>query len=374
VRGGKFLAAAAHVFNIRPSVSDPDGTKPEHTPFQKHRRLGRILINCAAFFGALVLCSAAAAPWLPFPPVGGPYQKWLYFQAHRETIDVLFLGSSRFHRQIIPARFDSKVEELSGMKLRSFNFGIDGMWPPESFWVLRRILESRPPALRWVVLEGIGIDTRLDANTAGSHRHAYWHDWQHTVIAWQSILEMRISAMEKAPMLWGHAWHFAAVSLHCGRGAEWIAHEVTSEPRRRESRWKPPGSWRDFEGFEPMKDASLSADDRATFLTLVQKRRSGTWPSGDTASLVCALRDVLADIKAAGASPIVVIPPSVLRRETASAFEREIPIWRFLNPDEYSALYDPGIYADSAHLNSKGAELFTDLLAAKFAGMLSSSQ
>jgi hypothetical protein len=366
-RAGKYLAATPRVFYIRPSVSDSDGSQPGHTISQPRR----ILANCAAFLGALVLCSAAAGPWLPFPPVGGPYQKWLYLQQHRASIDVLFLGSSRFHRQIIPARFDAKVAALSGKRVRSFNFGIDGMWPPESYWVLRRILLSRPPALRWVVLEGMAIDARLDADNAGSHRLTYWHDWRHTKMAWRSVLELPLPAREKVPILCGHAWHFAAASLHCGRGAEWIAHEITSEPRRRTDRWRPPRGWRDLEGYEPMPDKALTPKERTAFLAAVARRRAGLKPLEDTANFRKALREITDETKAAGIQPIIVVPPSLRQFGSISDPPAKIPVWRFLDPDEYSALYDPDLYADFAHLNPKGADLFTDLLAARFAEMLS---
>src|SRR6185295_4580036 len=134
----------------------------------------------------LVACAAGCAlvgRFAPFPEVPGIFPKWSYFARNRDRIDVLFVGSSRFYHQIIPAQFDAAVGEG-----RSFNFGYDGMWPPESFYLLRRLLDLRPARLKWVVIDLMDINTQLDALNVSTLRMAYWHDLRHTALAFRDIV------------------------------------------------------------------------------------------------------------------------------------------------------------------------------------------
>ena len=107
----------------------------------------RAALNIAMFFAGLVAMCATIRAALPFPKVLGIYQKWLYFSRNKDRYDVLFLGSSRFHHQIIPKQFDERVGSATGQALRSFNFGYDAMWPPDRFWILRQILPMNPAKL-----------------------------------------------------------------------------------------------------------------------------------------------------------------------------------------------------------------------------------
>ena len=67
----------------------------------------RALLNSVFFLAACAAGCALVGRAAPFPEVPGIFPKWEYFQANRDRIDVLFLGSSRFYHQIIPAQFDA---------------------------------------------------------------------------------------------------------------------------------------------------------------------------------------------------------------------------------------------------------------------------
>ena len=56
---------------------------------------------------------------------------------------------------------------------RSFNFGYDGMWPPESFYLLRQLLALRPAPAKWVVIDLMDINTQLDERNNSTLRMAY---------------------------------------------------------------------------------------------------------------------------------------------------------------------------------------------------------
>lgn len=86
-----------------------------------------ILRNCGAFLAAVVLGCFVLYSLRSFPDVPGIGPKYGYFREHKDRYDVLFVGSSRFYHQIIPKQFDTRVGENGDARLRSFNFGYDGM-------------------------------------------------------------------------------------------------------------------------------------------------------------------------------------------------------------------------------------------------------
>ena len=117
-------------------------------------------IAAAAF---LITCVALHAV-LPFPEIdGGVSQKFRFFTAHKDEFDTLFIGSSRIYFQISPTVFD-RVTHESGLTTHSFNFGIGGMYLPESDYLLEQILNELP--------------TKWSSENQSSRRALYWADWK----------------------------------------------------------------------------------------------------------------------------------------------------------------------------------------------------
>src|SRR5688572_9516465 len=115
--------------------SDVGGPMP--TSSLRRDRFLRGARNLAIFLAALGGVAGAIQAARPFPEVLGIYQKYLHFARHRADYDVLVIGSSRIYHSFIPAQFDLRVAAGCGLNVRSFNFGYDGMSPPETFFVLR---------------------------------------------------------------------------------------------------------------------------------------------------------------------------------------------------------------------------------------------
>ena len=102
-----------------------------------------------------------------------------FFQQHRDDFDTVFIGSSRFRHQISPAIFDRTMRE-AGLPTRTFNFGINGMVPPEDGYVLERLLGARPRHLKWVFIELEELQTKRVPEAEGTRRSLYWHDLKRT--------------------------------------------------------------------------------------------------------------------------------------------------------------------------------------------------
>ena len=59
-----------------------------------------------------------------------------------------------------PKIFDNITRE-NGVPTRTFNFGIDGMNPPENFYVLEQILKTEPRSLKWIFVEVDNIRNQI---------------------------------------------------------------------------------------------------------------------------------------------------------------------------------------------------------------------
>ena len=318
--------------------------------------LRRALRNGVLFLAACAAGCALLGRLAPFPEVPGIFPKWSYFAKNRDRIDVLFLGSSRFYHQIIPAQFDAAVG-----RGRSFNFGYDGMWPPESFYLLRQLLALRPARLKWVVIDLMDINSQLDERNNSTLRMAYWHDLAHTRIAFRDILASRLNRDQQFDLLAQHGRLCFSQILNLGRGADLLGRRLEGKKPR-----KKPYDWEATAGFEAEPDRRMEGKIREGFVTTVERLKQGLAPMPVRPVFRDALRDLIADIRRAGAEPIFVIAPTINGRENFTEIPSEAAVFALNNPAEFPELFNPDKHYDAWHLNEKGAVDFTTVLAEKF--------
>ena len=151
-----------------PASCEPTGRKaPIHALANSAIAVTTFLITCVGLHAVL-----------PFPEIdGGVSEKFRFFSAHKDEFDTLFIGSSRIYFQISPAIFD-RVTRESGLPTHSFNFGIGGMYLPESSYLLEQILNLKPRNLRWVFIEYDELQTKWSPENQTSRRALYWADWK----------------------------------------------------------------------------------------------------------------------------------------------------------------------------------------------------
>jgi hypothetical protein len=269
---------------------------------------------------------------------------------------VLFLGSSRFYHQIIPAQFDAAVGDV-----RSFNFGYDGMWPPESFYLLRQLLALRPARLKWVVIDLMDINTQLDERNNSTLRMAYWHDLQHTGLAFRDILSSQLPREQQFDLLAQHGRHCFSQILNLGRGADLLQQRLEEKKAR-----KKPYSWEATAGFEAGPDRGMEGKIREGFVTTVNRLKLGLAPMPVRPVFRDALRDVIADVRRIGAEPIFVIAPTINGRENFTEIPDGAAVIPLNDPAEHPELFNPDKHYDAWHLNEKGAVDLTAILAREF--------
>jgi len=351
------------------------GTLPDRTTTTVTTGFGRALVLGVIFAAALVGGCALIHAAMPFPKVLGIYQKWLYFQRNKEHIDVLFLGSSRVYHQVIPKQFDAQVKAATGREIRSFNAAYDAMWPPESLYNLRQLLAMRPGKLRWVVLECLDIFADLPEEARATRRTAYWHDFRHTAMAWDGVRDMKgVEPLDKWNLRDAHLSILIRNWTNQGRGAEWLSYEFGVERRKKATRWDPPEGWRDREGYEPERDEPIAPKEWERLKVGAEARAKAFPPSEIKPSLRRAYEEIIAEIRKAGAEPIILGTPTVLPTENFTRLQEGVEIWSYHDPNLFPALYEKENRHDYTHLNDAGAKIFTDLLARRFAEYLGKKQ
>ena len=316
----------------------------------------RALCNGVFFLVACAAGCALVGKLAPFPEVPGIFPKWEYFQANRDRIDVLFIGSSRFYHQIIPAQFDAATGAA-----HSFNCAYDGMWPPESYYLLRKLLALRPAHLRWVVVDLMDINTQLDARNDSTLRMAYWHDLAHTRIAFADILASKFHWNQKFDLLAQHGRLCFSQILNLGRGSELLNKQLVVNP------WpKKIPVWANTAGYDVGPDRGMEGTIRDGFVKTVDRLKVELKPAPVRPVFRAALHDLIGDIRRAGAEPIFVIAPTINGRENFTELPDNATVFPLNHPADHPELFDPAKHYDAWHLNGKGAVDFTAILAKKF--------
>jgi hypothetical protein len=313
--------------------------------------------NGAAFLLALAAVCAAINARLPSLRVLGISDKLDYLAAHRGEIDTVFLGSSRVYHAFDPALFDRETGTT-----HSFNFGIDGMRPPESFYVLREVLKLRLP-LRRVFIELAEVQSKVNAANIGSARYVHWHDFQHTALVLRQIAGSTASGAEKWSQAWVHAACFGSRLSNIGRGPEW----VDAKLRGPQKTWRIELPWQASAGFEAQTSPALSGAARASYEAAVVQLQSVPMAERPVPPLLgAAWSETVNEVRAAGAQAVLVISPTVVARENLTGLAAagiDAPVIAFTDPRRHPAIFNAENHCDEQHLNARGAAEFTRALA-----------
>ena len=346
--------------------------------------VGSSALLSACFGVAFVASVALLARALPFPEIPIVREKIEYLARHGDEFDILFLGSSRVHQQIMPPLFDAIVQS-NGLPVHSYNAGIPAMAAPENGYLLEEILRRPHRRLRWVFVELTSLGAQAGAEE--TPRFAYWHDNVRmaflTRIMWTNALwkQKRLAKDPTATFLnrcnewmviaghfWVHAHAWLVRSANLNRGNEVL------------DRWLDTPGWRDNpgkemiaqdEGWAPaagrrqQMDAKLQKEYAQAYAALLAN--PAVKDRGDSFSQ-SALERMLAAIAKAGAKPVLIVPPTTAGRNFYPSPERELElaVLDFSDVRQYPELFTPEHRMDLGHLNTAGAKIFTEILARQF--------
>ncbi|MEO6454593.1 MAG: hypothetical protein ABIN97_10990 [Ginsengibacter sp.] len=118
-------------------------------------------------------------------------QKRNYLHEIKDSVNLLMIGSSKILSQVKPKLFDS-VLNIQAQNIHSFNFGVTGMFPPESFYLLDHLLNTDSLKPEYILFE-LTWPKIIDLPNLHTRRSYYWLNLNYTIFSGKVILESRNS-------------------------------------------------------------------------------------------------------------------------------------------------------------------------------------
>jgi len=373
----------------RPETAGGYGTRYAHHA----RSILNVIVGLSAFVATCLLLHAL----LPFPHVPEVSPKLRFFNLHKDEFDTVFIGSSHIYRHVVPETFDRSAVG-GGVPTRSFNFGLPGMHPPESFYVLDQILRDKPSGLKWVFVELEEVyplsrharesaprpRTRSARRTnqvnenAGTRRFLYWHN---PALTWMAV---RKSLNANGPRAWWkNAWFVLrskTVRLHlavclknlANIGAAQDFEEIVTNSSESKAEQDHLAQQR---GFEPRPE-NMPPSDFSRYREELAKYAAKSEPRLLDPISEAAYREFAQRIRDHGATVIFIVPPLLDQSDLRFRNEADVGarVLAFNKANLYPTLYDPRVHADREHLRFEGAQTFTRFLAERFIAEVASSR
>jgi len=316
-----------------------------------------------AFIATSAIIHSLLPPMIP----KGVAAKLKYFSEHKDEFDTVIVGTSQLYYSVSPKIFDATTRE-SGMPTRTFNFGIDGMHPPENFYVVDQLLKTKPKNLKSVLLELGEVRARWFP-ILGTQRAVYWHDWPRTWLTLKQALNPRGNAnwFIQITRLWvarrdlvSNLALFGKQFANVGRVADLLP---AAEQERFADAALELGPNRD--GFRFAGDA-MSAERAVSYQQLLAQEISTARPKILDPATDQGYREAAASIRAAGAKPIFVVTPTIFQSPLQFSGSPPAPIIAFNDAGTFPEYYDPKARVDDSHLTRDVAQKFTVALAREF--------
>ena len=244
----------------------------------------------------------AGASLVSSQEVAGIARKLQWCEAHKDNFDIVFVGSSRVFHGISPRIFD-QVASASGQRWRSFNLGMDKMGMAQSMTVTRDLVATGPRNLRYVFFElepGTGM-------LAGGQNHA-------------------------------------------------VQRPQSAQP-------SGSGLGPDGDGFFPMA-RSMSTAVEPFYRERLAAVEASPMPRQPNEPVRAELGRFYKEMAAKDIQVIFLVAPS-LRAAHGSGVNAPpgSPLFSFDDLERYAPLYAEQNRMDAEHLNARGAEIFSRLLA-----------
>lgn len=344
------------------------------------RRGARSLL---AFGLGLCVAASTIGRALPEPEIDEVSEKLDFLRQHGGEFDTIFFGSSRIYHQIMPRLFDELTAE-AGVPTHSFNAAIDGMRPPELNYYVERVRAGGVGRLRRLCVETGVLSSSMNEDRRETLRGVYWHDLPRMWMLWRAALSRRtppkhfrvITTVASFGEPWSdfspHLGLFFRQFTHLG-GAEGLTHLLLA-PGERPVQLKPYQLGPARDGYLITgRPETMSPPERADYEKRLAERKTGGTAITDGGPLSQeAYEGLLRPFEAAGATSVLIIPPTTGYRKFHLLAEKERGrrVLDFSDVERYPELYAPEYRLDSDHLNARGAEIFTRLFAREFCAAL----
>ena len=336
-----------------------------------------VALVCALL--GLGLVSTAVRRVVPWPDGFAIREKLEALRRQADEVDLLFVGSSIVHHGVRPAVLDPALAE-AGLDVRSFNLGVGGMSAFEADHLLDEVLSWELPELDWVCVELRPFHGRIQGANAFTERQLRWHDPARTAAAMAVVLGDDRPLEARLTDAWTHLRLGARWLTNYGLGRTIVEAAVgPSHDAELADRLEASRGYLALEELAPddpdvaARRQALLDDPQAFARGVASQDARNRSPVSPAAKDLAVLRDQQARIRAAGAEPLLFVPPSLMASPLAQwmAEEDEPDLYLFNSPRRFPALFQLEHHWDRNHLNLAGASLFSRDLAAALAPRLS---
>ena len=294
-----------------------------------------------------------------------------------ETLDVVFLGTSRLDNGISPEAFEQAAAEL-GWQVHTYNASVDNLNLPEQSRVVDDLFAIPGFHPELVILEP-AFRLGRDLQNVTSTRSVYFNDLRGFELSLRTTLSTRRRFIAKAYNTSLVGLGFAIHGLNYGRLSDAIF----------------PGDRRP--GRNPLLDDALArrghshgeasfgaSEARASFLSSVSGRADeyralAAQAAESSPALPPAEFEIFAGlaqrVREHGAEPLYVLPPKYVIPQaiyrdrnhglvrSAQLAPAQLPLLSYLDHAAAPELYAQGHWVDMNHLDSRGARIFSRRLA-----------
>jgi len=307
----------------------------------------------------------------------------VYFESANK-FKVVFLGSSRINHGIDPDTFDKTYRNLTGKKMRSFNFGISGGSVGEIYKSFLKVLNDDKNELELIIVELVSVSTSLKDKFCKSNLHTnrnkYWLDLETFLFSLRNLKGQKvgddISTRAKFRYAKNYAVNYAEKLSNAGMYEDMLNYRLQGYPKK-----KGLGPKRN--GYNNINKLESSGAKRArkTFLKnkeqLVEKKKESIKYFQERSSSnklnesYRAYIDEMINMAENKGVKILFLAPPLMGVDT---HEEVFPILDGLptkyklnlaNAKKYPEFYKAANIWDGNHLNNKGAQLLSKLLAKK---------
>lgn len=301
-------------------------------------------------------------------------------EAARQRADFIFVGPSHFEMGIIPAVFDAELSRFA--TVRSYNMSIAGLSVPEVDFLLKRLLTLDNCCVKYVVFYPAFELTSI-ARERPTARSIDYFDLSNAIAYLSYLKEYKPAPPDPHLDLADYAANIFMSTLqhYLNLGIGLRPLEITRLMWAR----RPDFQIRGMRGFV--------ADDRA----LTEDQQLKNWQAGVddvkirgpkfreelvSDRMFSKVIDIIDTIERQGAKAIIVRPPSPWHWPYGHAFirkyERECPqgppLLDFGDPVKYPTLYEGANRYDASHLNARGANAWSRLLADQIGELIQSGR
>ena len=278
---------------------------------------------------------------------------------HKNLSDynVLFVGSSRFGRQIDTELFDSMNTNLN---FHSYNYSFDAAFAPTSLNLANSVLAQRNNNLKVLILELTPIEFAGELDPGFVTRSINWYSFNDFLFLLQSESGVAMGFFNRVCLALHRVYLFAHRTLSVGEFWKRVVMSKESCSSANSSTNPLP---------EIKKTPELLRELNEIRAANTTEKLASYNLDLSSSSYLHALNKLNEECRKRNIELITVVAPrlgsvGITYVESLAKLLNQETVLRLNDADEYAQLYGTALTSDPGHLNEKGIRLFTEYVSA----------